>query len=165
MKKLFLAIVMCGLWSVNLAAENVIAQPEGKKNPTIQLPSRLIQGIEIDPLCKVHAGDKFYRISELGVELIWDSQLKVLYVLETNYYQGMEIALNDKFENKFMPITNVLDIFMMKDVGRSSLCLGKIVESGEQYWLNVVVDDKAMEISICENMSDDVIFTDYIKNE
>ena len=164
MKKLFLAIVMCGLWSVNLAAENVIAQPEGKKNPTIQLPSRLIQGIEIDPLCKVHAGDKFYRISELGVELIWDSQLKMLYVLQYNYYTATNISLSEKPKVQGMTITNILEVFMMGDAGRTNLCLGKIVETKEEYWISVTTYENEMQVRIYENMSDDVIFEETFKD-
>lgn len=108
----------------------------------------------------VHPEDKFYRIPELGIELIWDSNLEMLYVLELNYYPGTEISLTGKKLQQEMSVIQVLQVFLFGEDGRTALCLGRIVESGEEYWLDVTVRGSDMKVRIYENKSDDVIFTE-----
>ena len=115
--------------------------------------------MEIDPLLWVHPEDKFYRIPELGIELIWDSNLEMLYVLELNYYPGTEISLTGKKLQQEMSVIQVLQVFLFGEDGQTALCLGRIVERGEEYWLDVTVCGSDMKVCIYENKSDDVIFT------
>lgn len=163
MKKLFLSIVMCALCSIVAMAENdTTGLWQDKDLKAGEFPTRVIRGIEIDPMCGLSAGDRFYQIPELGVQMIWDSQLKFLYVLQNNYYKATKISLNQKSENKGMTITNILNVFMMGDLGRTNLCLGRIVETNEEYWLSVTTYENEMHIRIYENISDEVIFEEII---
>lgn len=125
-----------------------------------RVPSRLVRGVEIDPLLWVHPEDRFYRIPELGIELIWDSNLEMLYVLELNHYPGTEISLDGKRLQKDMSVIQVLEVFLFGEDGRTALCLGKVVESGEEYWIDVAVRGSDMKVRIYENKSGDVIFTE-----
>ena len=163
MKKLFLSIVMLALCSVGVMPENKpVERLQDKDLKLVEFPTRLVRGIEIDPMCSMYDGDKFYQIPELGVQMIWDSQLKFLYVLQNNYYKATKISLNQKPENKGMTITNILNVFMMGDLGRTNLCLGRIVETNEEYWLSVTTYENEMHIRIYENISDEVIFEEII---
>lgn len=164
MKKFVLAIVMCVWGMVTAVAQTSTEDCVKKENPQVEkLLSRLVKGIEIDPICDVYVGDRFYRIPELGVQMIWDSQLKMLYVLEFNYYRGTQIWLNQAADYKSIPMASVLDVFKMGNLGRSELCLGKIVESGEEYWLSVAIYENEMQLKLYENMSGDVIFKESLE--
>ena len=165
MKKFVLAIVMCVWGMVTAVAQTSTEDCVKKENPQVEkLLSRLVKGIEIDPICDVYVGDRFYRIPELGVQMIWDSQLKMLYVLQYNYYTATNISLSEKPKVQGMTITNILEVFMMGDAGRTNLCLGKIVETKEEYWISVTTYENEMQVRIYENMFDDVIFEETFKD-
>lgn len=165
MKKLVLSIVMFALCSMGLMAENKLSNATPNKElQVVEFPTRIVRGIEIDPMCGMYATDKFYQIPELGVQMIWDSQLKMLYVLQYNYYKATNISLSEKPKVQGMTITNILEVFMMGDAGRTNLCLGKIVETKEEYWISVTTYENEMQVRIYENMSDDVIFEETFKD-
>ena len=86
MKKFVFSIMMSCLLAGGVAAQENVVRQNGSVMPSKakKVPSRLVRGVEIDPLLWVHPEDKFYRIPELGIELIWDSNLEMLYVLELN---------------------------------------------------------------------------------
>lgn len=162
MKKFVFSIMMSCLLAGGAVAQESVSRQNGSVMPSKakRVPSRLVRGVEIDPLLWVHPEDKFYRIPELGIELIWDSNLEMLYVLELNHYPGTEISLDGKKLQKDMSVIQVLEVFLFGEDGRTALCLGKVVESGEEYWLDVAVRGSDMKVRIYENKSDDVIFTE-----
>ena len=162
MKKFVFSIMMSCLLAGGVAAQENVVRQNGSVMPSKakKVPSRLVGGVEIDPLLWVHPEDKFYRIPELGIELIWDSNLEMLYVLELNYYPGTEISLTGKKLQQEMSVIQVLQVFLFGEDGRTALCLGRIVESGEEYWLDVAVRGSDMKVRVYENKSDDVIFTE-----
>ena len=165
MKNLVLSIVMLVLCSMSAMAENKSANnTPNKELQVVEFPTRIVHGIEIDPMCGMYASDKFYQIPELGVQMIWDAKLKMLYVLQYNYYKATNISLSEKPKEQGMTITNILEVFMIGDVGRTNLCLGKIVETKEEYWISVAIYENEMYVRIYENMSDDVIFEEIFKD-
>lgn len=80
MKKFVFSIMMSCLLAGGVAAQENVVRQNGSVMPSKakKVPSRLVRGVEIDPLLWVHPEDKFYRIPELGIELIWDSNLEML---------------------------------------------------------------------------------------
>lgn len=149
MKRLFCIAVLASM----LPFETFAQQFNGNKNGE-KVPTRLVRQTEVDPVFKNPSGNEYFSLPELGVELVWDNKLKMLYVLKRIYFEGKIILLNGKNDQTKMPLTVISEVFMAGDSGFKELCLGKFMDSGEEFWLGVETTESSLQIEIYSNFPD-----------
>ncbi|MBP3345693.1 MAG: hypothetical protein J6L86_01510 [Alphaproteobacteria bacterium] len=149
MRTLFNALVLAMLLPTGVFSQ----QFNGNKNGEM-VPSRMVQGAEVDPFYQNPPGNEYFSLPELGVELIWDNNLKMLYVLKRIYFEGRELCLNGNSKLKEMPLTVISEVFVAGDDGFREVCLGKFADSGEEFWLGVLTQPSSLQVEIYSNFPD-----------
>ena len=149
MRTLFNALVLAMLLPTGVFSQ----QFNGNKNGEM-VPSRMVQGVEVDPFYQNPTGNEYFSLPELGVELIWDNNLKMLYVLKRIYFEARELCLNGNSKLKEMPLTVISEVFVAGDDGFREVCLGKFADSGEEFWLGVLTQPSSLQVEIYSNFPD-----------
>lgn len=149
MLRLFCFLIMAIVLPFSAFSQQFNGNKEGK-----MAPPRLVRGVEIEPFFRNPPGNEYFSLPELGVDLIWDNKLNMLYVLKKIYFEGRELKLNGKSQIKGMPLTVISEVFMVGEDDFKELRLGKFADSGEEFRLGVLTSRNSLQIEIYSTIPD-----------
>ena len=149
-------ILFCLLAGIGCVSEIKAQEDENVKGAWID--NRLVQGEEVNPYYWKYPDNQYFSIAELGVDLIWDNSMGILYVLKRVYFEGTSIYLDGTIREKRAPRSVLSDVFIVGDVQRTSVCLAEFVEDRQQFWLDVEIREDYLIAEITSSFSSTPIF-------